>query len=143
MFRTAEQITMQETIDTAKESMKERTARMKDYYKQEKKKWQAAKNDRQEAFEYCRSRQGDNSQAIKQRNRQIMIKLKRSQKQVEEFMRAQNHELMLKQELRKLREEDILKKKIREKRKELGAKQQIIKKEQDDEKLLKTMRDRE
>ncbi len=45
--------------------------------------------------------------------------------------------------MRKLREEDILKKKIREKRKDLCNKEQIIKKEQDDEKLLKTMRDRE
>ena len=58
-------------------------------------------------------------------------------------MRNQNHELMLKQELRKLRVDDILKKKVREKRKDLSAKEQIIKKEQDDEKLLKTMRDRE
>ena len=58
-------------------------------------------------------------------------------------MRAQNHELMLKQELRKLREDDIYKKKIREKRKDLCAKEQIIKKEQDDGNLLKTMRDRE
>ena len=40
-------------------------------------------------------------------------------------------------------EEDILKKKIREKRKELCAKEQIIHKEQEDEKLLKTMKDRE
>ena len=44
-------------------------------------------------------------------------------------MANQNHELMLKQELRKLREDDILKKKIREKRKELCTKEQIIKKE--------------
>ena len=36
-----------------------------------------------------------------------MRKLDRSKKQVEEFMRNQNHELMLKQELRKLREDDI------------------------------------
>ena len=50
---------------------------------------------------------------------------------------------MLKQELRKLREDDIYKKKIREKRKDLCNKEQIIKKEQDDGNLLKTMRDRE
>lgn len=134
---------MDKTMEDAKESQKKRTMEMKSYYKAELKKWQEAKRDREEAFEFCRSRQGDNSEAIKQRNRQIMMKLKRSQKQVEDYMRNQNHELMLKQELRKLREDDILKKKIREKRKDLSAKEQIIKKEQDDEKLLKTMRDRE
>ena len=72
-----------------------------------------------------------------------MMKLKRSQKQVEDYMRNQNHELMLKQELRKLRVEDINKKQIREKRKEASVKQSIIQKEKDDEKLLKTIRDRE
>lgn len=58
-----------------------------------------------------------------------MIKLKRSQKQVEEFMRNQNHELMLKQELSRLRTEDIVKKKVREKRKDLNTKEKIIQKE--------------
>lgn len=72
-----------------------------------------------------------------------MIKLKRSQKAVEEFMRNQNHELMLKQELSRLRTDDIVKKKVREKRKDLNTKEKIIQKEQGDEKLLKTMRDRE
>lgn len=58
-------------------------------------------------------------------------------------MRNQNHELMLKQELQQLRVDDILKKKVREKRKDLSVKEQIIKKEQDDEKVLKTIRQRE
>jgi len=116
---------------------------MKVFYNQELRKQNSAKQERHEAFEFLRSRQGDNSEAIKLRNRQIMMKLKRSQKQVEEFMRNQNHELTLKQELRKLRTEDIVKKKVREKRKELNTKEQIIKKEQDDERLLKIMRDRE
>ena len=72
-----------------------------------------------------------------------MMKLKRSQKQVEEFMRNQNHELMLKQELRKLREDDINKKQIREKRKDNSVKQSIMQKEKEDENLLKDIRDRE
>ena len=143
MFRTQEHVNMLDTIEQAKQKQQERTDRMKQYYTAERKVWQEAKQDRKESFDYLRSRQGDNSQAVKQRNKQIMMKLKRSQKQVEEFMRAQNHELMLKQELRKLREDDILKKKIREKRKELSAKEQIIQKEQTDEKLLKNIRDRE
>ena len=57
-------------------------------------------------------------------------------------MANQNHELMLKQELRKLREDDIMKKKIREKRKDLSGKEAIINKEKEDEQLLKTIRDR-
>lgn len=58
-------------------------------------------------------------------------------------MKHQNHELMLKQELRKLREDDITKKQIREKRKDDSVKQSIMQKEKDDENLLKTIRDRE
>lgn len=50
---------------------------------------------------------------------------------------------MLKQELRKLREDDITKKQTREKRKELSVKESIMQKEKDDEKMLKTIRDRE
>ena len=101
------------------------------------------KDCRKVAFDYTRNRQGNNREIQRQRNKQIMIKLKRSQKQVEEFMRNQNHELMLKQELRKLRTDDIVKKKIREKRKDAAMKQQIIDKEQNNEMLLKSMRDRE
>lgn len=50
---------------------------------------------------------------------------------------------MLKQELRKLREDDISKVRIRKKRLEMSNKLSIINKEQNDEKLLKTMRERE
>lgn len=142
-FRTQEMQQMQETIDSAREKQNDRTVAMRKFYKFELNEFKEAKQKRKEAFEYCRTRQGDNSQAVKQRNRQIMMKLKRSQKQVEEFMRNQNHELMLKQELRKLREDDINKKQIREKRKDTSVKQSIIQKEKDDEKLLKTIRDRE
>ena len=60
---------MDKTMEDAKESQKKRTMEMKSYYKAELKKWQEAKRDREEAFEFCRSRQGDNSEAIKQRNR--------------------------------------------------------------------------
>jgi len=88
-----------------------------------------AKNCRKEAFDFCKSRQGDNSKVVRMRNKEIMNKLKRSQMQVEAFVANQNHELMLKQELRKLREDDIIKKKVREKRKDLSAKEAIINKE--------------
>lgn len=69
---------------------------MRDYYKVEKSCFDQAKQDRKEAFDFLRTRQGDNSKAIRRREREIMGKLKRSEKQVEEYMRAQNHQLMLK-----------------------------------------------
>ncbi len=72
-----------------------------------------------------------------------MAKLEKSTAQVAKYMAEQNHELLKKQELRKLREEDIARKQIREKRKVLNNKESIIQKEQNDEKLLKTIRNRE
>jgi hypothetical protein len=39
----------------------------------------------------------------------MMQKLHRSEKAVEDFMKEQKHEIMLKQELRKLREDDLMK----------------------------------
>jgi hypothetical protein len=123
MFRTEENKMMKETVEMAEQKRSQRTLKMKSYYKDEKMNFDQAKADRKEAFDFLRTRQGDNSKAYKQRNKQIEMKLKRSQKQVEDYMRAQNHEMMLKQELRLLRVEDILKKKVREKRKDLSTKE--------------------
>lgn len=53
---------------------------------------------------------------MKQRAKKIMEKFDTSGKAVEEFMKEQAHELMLKQELRKLREEDMRKQSERQKR---------------------------
>jgi len=72
-----------------------------------------------------------------------MFKLQRSQKQVEDYIRARNHEQMLKQELRKLREDDMIKVKQRTKRLESKRKYDILYKEQQDQKLLNTMKERE
>lgn len=77
-FRTQEQISLENTLEEAKRKEHSTTARMKSIYKQAYNQWQEFKTSRKEAFDFLRSRQGDNSQAIKQRNRQIMIKLKRS-----------------------------------------------------------------
>ena len=65
MYRTHEAGIMDETIETSKVKQRQLTARMKGYYDQEGRVWQDAKKEREEAFEFCRSRQGDNSQAIK------------------------------------------------------------------------------
>ena len=58
-------------------------------------------------------------------------------------MRARNHEMMLKQELRKLREGDMIKVGERTKRLESKRKQDILNKEQQDSELLNTMKNRE
>ena len=72
-----------------------------------------------------------------------MQKLKRSQKQVEEYIKNRNHETMLKQELRNLREDDTLKTKERTKRQNANRKAKIMNKEAADALLIKTMRERE
>lgn len=87
MFRTHEQMTMKETVEQAEQKRSQRTLKMKMYYKDEKTNFDQTKQDRKDAFDFLRTRQGDNSQAVKTRNKQIMMKLKRSQKQVEDYMR--------------------------------------------------------
>ncbi len=55
-----------------------------------------------------------------------MDKFETSGKQVEQYMQDQAHELMLKQELRKLREEDMKKQSERQKRLEFIQKVKVI-----------------
>ena len=54
-------------------------------------------------------RKDDEDYNLRQKARRIMEKFEASGKQVEQFMKDQAHDLMLKQELRKLREEDMRK----------------------------------
>ena len=60
---------MNQSLENNREKEENRTKDMRMYYKDEVKKWQEAKKERQEAFEFCKSRQGDNSQAVKMRNK--------------------------------------------------------------------------
>ena len=55
---------------------------------------------------------------MRQKHRKIMEKFETSGTLVEKFMEEQAHELMLKQELRKLREDDMKKQSDRQKRQE-------------------------
>ena len=55
-----------------------------------------------------------------------MDKFESSGKAVEDFMKDQAHELMLKQELRKLREEDMKKQSERQKRLQLIHKLKVL-----------------
>jgi len=61
-------------------------------------------------------RKQDEDYQMRQRARKIMEKFESSGKAVEDYMKEQAHELMLKQELRKLREEDMRKQSERQKR---------------------------
>ena len=60
---------MNQSLENNREKDSQRTKEMRIYYKDECRKWQEAKKERQEAFEFCKSRQGDNSQAVKMRNK--------------------------------------------------------------------------
>jgi hypothetical protein len=60
-----------------------------------------------------------------------MDKFETSGKQVEQYMQEQAHELMLKQELRKLREEDMKKQSERQKRLEFIQKVKVIQNEKE------------
>jgi hypothetical protein len=85
----------------------------------------------------------DENVAIKNRNKSIIVKLQRSQKAVEDFMRERAHELMLKQEQRKLREGDMEKVKQRQKRLTLKRKIDIIEKEKKDDEVRHEIKHRE
>lgn len=61
-------------------------------------------------------RKADEDYQMRQRAKRIMEKFESSGKAVEDYMKDQAHELMLKQELRKLREEDMKKQSDRQKR---------------------------
>lgn len=69
---------MNETIESDNHKRSQRTLKMSMYYKDEKQNFEQTKTDRKEAFDFMRARQGDNSQAVRQRNKQIMMKLQRS-----------------------------------------------------------------
>ena len=109
--KTVQEAVAVERVRKHEEKERAQTIRLRRIYKDSYAAWTEFKEDRQECYQQMRSRKGDNSHAIKMRNKQIMVKLQRSQKQVEEYIKARNHETMLKQELRKLREEDTLKEK--------------------------------
>ena len=77
--------------------------------------------------------QACNRKADEEGNRQVKIdqiqqKLQRSEKAVEDYMKEQKHEIMLKQELRKLREDDMKRLMERQKRLEFKKKIDIIEK---------------
>ena len=117
--------------------------RLRNIYDFNLKQFEQSKYARREIFAHMSTRKADGDFATKQRNRAIMQKLQRSQKQVEDFIRQRDHQMMLKQELRKLREDDMLKTKQRTKRLENKRKYDILYKEEQDFKLMDTMKERE
>ena len=77
-YRIAEQEDREKQLRDASEKEKSVTSRIRDVYREADKQWQEFKHSRMEAFEFNRSRQGDNDQTFKQRTRNIMLRLKRS-----------------------------------------------------------------
>lgn len=80
---------------------------------------------------------------MKLRAKRIMEKFESSGKAVEDFMREQAHELMLKQELRKLREEDMRKQSERQKRLQLIHKLKVLENEKNSDSRVREVRDRD
>jgi hypothetical protein len=72
-----------------------------------------------------------------------MDKFESSGKAVEDFMRDQAHELMLKQEQRKLREEDMKKQSERQKRLQLIHKLKVLESEKSSSSKINMVRDRD
>ena len=72
-----------------------------------------------------------------------MEKFETSGKQVEQYMQDQAHELMLKQELRKLREEDMKKQSERQKRLEFIQKVKVIQNEKESQSRIKVFKERD
>jgi hypothetical protein len=62
---------------------------------------------------------------------------------VEKFMQDQAHELMLKQELRKLREDDMRKQSDRQKRQELLQKMNVMQSESDAHSRVRVFKERD
>ena len=58
-------------------------------------------------------------QLLSLKNRELIERMKRSEELIENYKSEQNHEIRLRQELRRLREEDMRKIKEREKRLEV------------------------
>jgi hypothetical protein len=141
--RTMQSVEEEERLKQGEERQRAQTIRLRRIYKESYTAWTDFKDERREYYKATANRKGDNSHAIKQRNKQIMVKLQRSQKQVEEYIKNRNHETMLKQELRKLREEDTLKEKERQRRLNQKEKRDIIAKEKHDTEVMRTIRNRE
>ena len=72
-----------------------------------------------------------------------MDKFESSGKAVKEFMKDQAHELMLKQELRKLREEDMRKQSERQKRLQLIQKLKLLETEKTSDSRIRVIKDRD
>ena len=72
-----------------------------------------------------------------------MDKFETSGKQVEQYMQEQAHELMLKQELRKLREEDMRKQSERQKRLKFIQKIKVIQNEKESQSRIKIFKERD
>ncbi|CDW79915.1 UNKNOWN [Stylonychia lemnae] len=103
----------------------------------------AQKNKRKEIFDNQTSRKADEEYNRQRKLDHMLQKLNRSEKAVKEFLSDQKHNLMLKQEERKLKEEDMKKIRLRMKRLEFKKKMEIIEKEKSVEQIIEQVKERE
>ena len=89
------------------------------------------------------SRKADAEYKMQQLAKHVMEKFETSGKAVESFVKEQAHELMLKQEQRKLREVDMKKQSERMKRLELIHKAKVLDSEKTSMTRIKQLRDRD
>jgi len=89
------------------------------------------------------NRKHQEEQSRRERAREMMEKLQRSQKAVEHYMKEQAHKNMLATEQRKLQDDDMKKVHERHRRLEIRKKTSIMTKEEKDLSLFKEVRERE
>ena len=94
-------------------------------------------------FHMMANRKAKEESARKERAREMMEKLQRSQKAVEAFMKEQAHKNMLATEQRKLQDDDMKKVHERHRRLETRKKNQIMDKESRDLEVVKEVKGRE
>ena len=99
----------QEEINHFNQSQQKKDNRLRSLYREMNRMWVDFKHKRQQSFEEALNRKADEEDNRRVKIDQMMQKLQRSEKAVEDYMKEQKHEIMLKQELRKLREDDMKK----------------------------------
>ena len=83
--------------------------RLRSLHKDMHKLWVDFKVKRNSKYENQCNRKADEEGNRKEKIDSMVKKLQRSEKAVDDYMKEQRHEIMLKQELRKLREDDMKK----------------------------------
>lgn len=121
----------------------EKDRRLRQVYKEMHKQWMDFKQSNQQTLEMMQQKKGEEELMRQERANDMMAKLQRSAKAVEDFMKVQAHRNMLKTEQRKLHDDDMVKVHMRAKRLATRKKMEILGKEFQDKNQIQDMRKRE